>query len=200
MRSDAHPVRTVTLNQVVAWNMALYRRAAGIGQRELGERLGWPERKVSEAERSWNGRRTREFNAEEIAGLALALGVPFAALLLPPDDDGRGVVYEMQPPGAKEPLPMAGLLDRVVMHDFPGDAPALEAYRRRFLHQRGKYLDPGRAAEGDEWFTPLDEEAVRAERAARLRARARTLMEYAEDDFDRAAALDPEGAEEEVGQ
>lgn len=201
MRSDAHPVRVITLNQVIAWNMALYRRIAGLTQAELGERLGWPHHKVSEAERSWDGKRTREFDAQTLGGIALALGVPLVALLLPPDDDGHGVVYEICPPGAGEPVSMAEVMERVVLNDSHSDAPAMEAYRQRIRQKANKYLDSFWAAQVDEWQSPLDEKALAADRAERLRHRARMLMEYAEDDFEQAEFLDPEGAaKEEEGQ
>lgn len=75
-----------TPNQVVAWNMARYRKAAGLSQAELGKRLGgWSAVSVSAAERSWDGKRIRKFDADELIAVASALGVPVFALFLPPD-------------------------------------------------------------------------------------------------------------------
>jgi transcriptional regulator with XRE-family HTH domain len=73
----------VTADQVVAWNLAWYRRAAGMTQRELEEELGWKPGRASEAERSWDSGRTREFNAQLLADLATILGIPVAGLFNP---------------------------------------------------------------------------------------------------------------------
>src|SRR5580704_18026639 len=83
------PERTVTVNQLVAYNMAFYRKAAGLNQEELGVRLGgWSAASVSAAERSWDSGRVKKFDADEVAGIAAALGVPVIAGFLPPEDDG----------------------------------------------------------------------------------------------------------------
>ena len=76
----------ISVNQVIAWNLRWLRLAKQMKQRELGELLGWSNQTVSDAERSFDGDRTRLFDAQEITELALALGVPIAALFLPPDD------------------------------------------------------------------------------------------------------------------
>src|SRR5260370_31560685 len=80
--------RHVTINQVVAHNVTRFRKAAGLTQEELGERLGgWTKAAVSEAERTWDGKRIRQFVADTLAALATALGIPLLALFLPPDQD-----------------------------------------------------------------------------------------------------------------
>ena len=47
--SDAQPDlprRLVTVNQIVALNIAWLRRQAGLTQEELGDLLGWPQNKL----------------------------------------------------------------------------------------------------------------------------------------------------------
>lgn len=84
----------VTVNQIVAYNMARYRKAAGLTQEELADRLAgwtpkrWSKAAVSAAERSWDGKRVRQFDADLLFGLALAFGLPITAFFLPPADDG----------------------------------------------------------------------------------------------------------------
>ena len=73
--ADGLPERHVTFSQVVAYNMAHYRRAAGLSQEQFGVRLGgWSAASVSAAERSWDGRRVRKFDADEVARIARAAG------------------------------------------------------------------------------------------------------------------------------
>lgn len=76
--------REITPNQAVAWNMTYFRRVAGLSQQELGDRLGWSKTVVSAAERSWTSTRIRQFTADDMTAVATALGIPFAALLIPP--------------------------------------------------------------------------------------------------------------------
>ncbi|MEU3292986.1 helix-turn-helix transcriptional regulator [Streptomyces longwoodensis] len=88
------PVRHVTMNQVVAYNIAYFRNAEGLTQEELGKRLEkitgrrWSKATISAAERSWDGSRIRTFDADDLVALSQALEVPVTALLLPPDEDG----------------------------------------------------------------------------------------------------------------
>lgn len=90
---DSLPGRFVTINQVVAWNLAFWRKAVDLTQEELGELLGWSKVVVSAAERSWDGARVRQFSADDLVNIAEALGLPVAALLLPPTDDGNETRY-----------------------------------------------------------------------------------------------------------
>jgi transcriptional regulator with XRE-family HTH domain len=143
--TDASAPRVlVTVNQVVAWNIAWFRREAGMTQQELADRLGWPQNKVSEAERSVNGKRTREFDADTLIGLAIAFGVPVNALLLPPLDDLRDSTYKVRPPGLGQDIGMAQLLGAALYGDPDDHSGIMEAYRDRILGAVGKY-------HGDDW-------------------------------------------------
>lgn len=200
---DGTPVREITLNQIVAWNLAWYRRRAGLTQVQLQERLGWTGRtSVSEAERSWDGKRVREFDAQALAVIARALGIPLLALFLPPADDGRGVLYQLEPPGAEEKaLPMADVMAYLVMPDWPSDDPLMEIYRHRLRGAVHLYTDAEKEADVERWLTPADEETARKDRAALLRSRAGmasdVLGDIIDDLLSRADALDPDGAAEE---
>lgn len=120
-----------TVNQVVAWNIARWRKQAGLTQEELGRRLGWSNASVSAAERSWDGKRVREFDADTLLALSSALGVPLIALLLPP-------------PGTDGPA-MAELFARL-LPETPDDSRVMEAYRAALAGAAEQHLDIPEAA------------------------------------------------------
>jgi len=173
------PARLVTVNQIVAWNIAWLRHEADLTQQELADLLGWPQNKVSEAERSWNGKRTREFDAETILGLAMALGVPVGAFFLPPADDKTEAVYVIRPPGQEEGLGMADLM-ALALPDTDDDTEIMASYRRRLLGATGEYLGEDWEKEVARWLRPLVGRETMAEAALRLRGlRASLLAEAA---------------------
>lgn len=138
------PDEPVSIDQVVALNVRLWRIAAGLTQAELGERLGWSGAVVSAAERSVSDARDRRrFDAQTLAELSLALGVPAAALLLPPPDDGERVSYRFTAAGRT--WDMGDLMELVVMPDTTGDSPLMDKYRERFS------AAARRAASGPAW-------------------------------------------------
>jgi len=119
---------------LVSYNLAEFRNAVGMTQKQLGEQLGgWSEASVSAAERGWDGRRVREFDADEIVGIARALGVPAIAMLLPPPDSGTGIDYVFE--AGPSQLSWDDLLQEVVT-DYLGDTKSMEAFRDR-LRQLG---------------------------------------------------------------
>jgi vacuolar-type H+-ATPase subunit E/Vma4 len=86
---------------------------------------------VSAAERSWDGRRVKKFDADEIIAIAAALGIPLTALFLPPEDAGTAIRYVLDMPGAH-----GGELGTPLAYAFPaheGDSPAMDAYRKRVI-------------------------------------------------------------------
>lgn len=134
---DTDPVRPgdllaerITVNQIVAWNMAYFRKASGMTQEDLGARIGWSKAIVSAAERSWDGARVRQFTADDVVSLAVGLRVPVVALFLPPDDDGERVSYSAAVAGAD--LSMGDLMELVVMPDTTDDSSLINIYRQRF--------------------------------------------------------------------
>lgn len=181
-KSEPRP-RLVTINQVVAWNIAWYRKQAGMTQLQVAELLGWPQNRVSEAERSWDGKRTREFDAQIIADFAAVFGVPVVAFFLPPLEEADGLLFA-GPDG--DPRTMTDLM-WLAMHDNDDETPALAAYRKRFRVQAQQYTDQGWPDEVDRWFAIPGEADVLADRAAALRAAA-ALAEETAAAYDRAAA------------
>jgi transcriptional regulator with XRE-family HTH domain len=99
---DGGPIKMPsTVNQIVAYNVAYWRKAAGLTQEELGAELTkltghpWSKASVSAAERSWDGsRRARKFDADELLAICCALEIPLVALFLFPADDGIAARYE----------------------------------------------------------------------------------------------------------
>lgn len=118
------PARHITPNQLIAYNMAYWRKAAGYTQEEFAQRLNrglntgqWTNASVSAAERSWDGKRIRQFDADLIFSLATSLGLPMTAFWLPPEDDGIKVRYRILMPqehGFNESMTMWDVLDWVV--------------------------------------------------------------------------------------
>ena len=182
--ADAPPARLVTVNQIVAWNIAWFRHEADLTQAELAGRLGWPQNKVSEAERSWSGKRTREFDAHTLVALALALRVPVNAFFLPPLDDGADVTYLIRPAGQPD-LTMEDLVDISLPAGYAGsgekDESVLAAYRDRLINAVGRYVGGDWAAEVARWFGHLAGPEVLAELAFRLRAQLSALLASAAD-------------------
>lgn len=128
------PVRRVTVNELVAYNMAYYRRAADMTQEQLGQKIGgWSTASVSAAERSWDGKRVRKFDADELFALAYVLGVPVGALLLPPEDHRAAVNYEVISPAEDEAVPAIILIVLATGGGQMPDSPVLRAYRRRLI-------------------------------------------------------------------
>ena len=151
------PVRRVTVNSIVALNMAYFRKAADLTQEELGERIGWGKSVVSTAERSSDAKRVRSFSAEDLIAISTALGVPLAALFLPPEDHGTAVRYVLDGPGHKD-LEVTDLL-AYVSPAYGGDSPVMDAYRKRNIaagasllaavRQAGLHLAAGDGALGN---------------------------------------------------
>jgi transcriptional regulator with XRE-family HTH domain len=127
------PERRITPNQLIALNMARFRKAAGMTQEQLGEQLGgWSNAAVSAAERSWDGKRIRQFDADSIMAIAMAIGVPVAALLLPPEDAGVAARYVLELPGAAGGEDMSALLS-CVLPGYSESSPAMREYTRRLI-------------------------------------------------------------------
>jgi len=89
--------RTLTANQVVAFNLQMARRLQGWTQVEAAERLEqhlgvrWSKANWSAAERSVTSKRQRQFTADEIVAFSLTFDVPVGWWFLPPSDEIPGV-------------------------------------------------------------------------------------------------------------
>lgn len=85
----------LTVNQLVGYNMARIRKTLGLSQEEAAARLApylgtrWSKNVYSAAERSYDGKRIRQFTGDELAAMSLAFGVPIVYFLLPPRPEDR---------------------------------------------------------------------------------------------------------------
>ena len=134
---------------LVAYNLAFFRKAAGLTQEEFGEHIGgWSKVAVSAAERSWDGKRVRQFDADLVADIAAVLGIPISAMYLPPEDDGithRYLLYSER--SVDEPLTMQAFFNYVMSDPLPDETPALRAYDERLALAVSNYLDSDAAEE-----------------------------------------------------
>jgi transcriptional regulator with XRE-family HTH domain len=162
--------RVVSANMIIAYNMAYYRKAAGLTQEQLGRMLGgWNKVAVSAAERSWDGRRVRKFDADEIFRIARVLRLPVAALFLPPEDDGEHERYVIEDMSYAPVTAMRTLLEYAMSEptEDEGDPHALmRVYERRLVAAVNKYLPSGVA---EAVATRLKERATEEQLLAALR-------------------------------
>ena len=162
-------VRSVTLNQVVGYNMTWYRKAAGLTQEELGQRLGgWSKVAVSAAERSWEGKRVRKFDADELVAIARAFGVPVPALLLPPHDAGTAIIYELKGNSETE---LKTQLTELVPYLLPSpddQTPVMTAFRNRLMALGASHLT-GADAKAIRTDTMVDAESIERDAAEQHR-------------------------------
>lgn len=156
---DELPVRLVTMNQLVAYNLSYWRRRLRMTQEELGTLLEvrtgrpWSKATVSSAERSWDGKRIRQFDADEILALSTVLGVPIAGLFLPPTDDGSSTKYHVHSGSMhflSEYHDVGGLLSIILPDVADGEDGNLGHYRERlesaidFHYGEGTFVDLNR--------------------------------------------------------
>jgi transcriptional regulator with XRE-family HTH domain len=181
------PGRHVTVNQVVAWNLAWYRHEAGLTQAEMGAAMGWSKSAVSDAERSVSGKWTREFDAHTLTLIAGALGIPVLALFLPPSDDGVEVryVFDGWDDGAPQRLDMTDLMT-LVLPDSGSDSPAMKAYRDRLREEMGSRFGEHAKAEADRWMEDAGGAELRADMVARHRSRRDRFLAMAAEEDDMA--------------
>jgi transcriptional regulator with XRE-family HTH domain len=109
-RNEGSIMTELAPNDIVSLNMAYYRQAAGLSQQQLAEKLGWVKQVVSAAERTWEGRRKRNFTADDLAELTAFFHIPVSALFVPPP----GVTVSVPVPAAPDP-----------------ESPVMDAYRKR---------------------------------------------------------------------
>jgi len=107
---------SMTPNQLVACNIAAYRKLQGWTQKETCDRLEpllglrWSPAVLSAAERSASSQRLREFNADELVAFSRLFKVPVGALLQPAE--GIEVVVPDRSRGLS-PVEMAAVIAAV---------------------------------------------------------------------------------------
>ena len=87
---------SLTANQIVAYNLARIRKVRGLSQGQAAELLEpylgarWSKAVYSAAERSYDGKRVRQFTADDLVAMSKAFGVPVLYFFLPPKAEDRG--------------------------------------------------------------------------------------------------------------
>jgi hypothetical protein len=213
---DKLPERYITMNQLVAYNVAYWRRSGTQTQEKLREYLSsfggisWSKAALSAAERSWDGKRVRQFDADEILALSQALGVPLSAMFLPPDDDGVKVRYVIGPAGGEEdrsrearaygrPVSCERLLERVLPRVPEKPDRVDEAYLDRVRTTADYYRGDGDPLGATRWLDREDQETYEAvRRLGGHRAAVRSLLGDLDRAYEQAQQLDIE--EERVRQ
>jgi transcriptional regulator with XRE-family HTH domain len=85
-------VPELTANRCVAYNLMRIRKALNLTQEQAAERLAphlgarWSKVVYSAAERSYDGKRVRQFTADDIAAFAAAFGRPVEFFFREPYD------------------------------------------------------------------------------------------------------------------
>lgn len=85
----------ISISQLAAYNLTRIRKTLGLSQEQAAERLEpylgarWSTAVYSAAERSYAGKRVRQFTAAELAAFAAAFEVPIVYFLLPPKPEDR---------------------------------------------------------------------------------------------------------------
>lgn len=193
----------VTIDQVVAWNLAWYRNQAGLTQQELAELVGTSKGAISEMERSWKGKRPREFKAQFLASVAAALGIPLMAFYLPffdEDDEGEAkddrFWFTAADGECGKPLGMKDLLI-LAMPDNDEQTAVMDAYRYRLRVQVDRLLDSAWTADVARWQRMREDRETLLRHAARLRARQQDKLRDAAEDGAWADAIEASLAENE---
>jgi transcriptional regulator with XRE-family HTH domain len=122
LRRGERDQRAFTPNQVVAQRVALARQLRGWTQEEAAERLEkflgakWSPATFSIVERSVDGKRIRQFTADELVALSRAFDLPIGWWFTPSWGDSAAVVVT---PDTPDGLPSQLMVD-VIMGDIDG--------------------------------------------------------------------------------
>jgi hypothetical protein len=87
----------LTANQVVAYNLMRARKMLGLSQTEAAQRLKpylgalWSKTVYSTIERSYQGKRVRQFTADDLVAFSRAFELPVVYFFLPPRAEDRTV-------------------------------------------------------------------------------------------------------------
>jgi transcriptional regulator with XRE-family HTH domain len=157
------PGRHVTMNQIVAYNLAYWRKAAGMTQDELGQALRWSKAAVSAAERSWDGKRIRQFDADLLMALATILRVPISAFFLPPEDDGvkeRYLYHVVEQGDYNDCHIMYDLMTYIPSDPTDDDTPVMNRYAQRLATTANFYFGEGRGPDSSSESITTEEEVV----------------------------------------
>ena len=87
--------KSLSANQLVAYNLMRIRKTLGLSQEQAADRLApylgvkWSKAVYSAAERSYHGSRVRQFTSDDLIALALAFSVPVVYFFQPPSPEDR---------------------------------------------------------------------------------------------------------------
>jgi transcriptional regulator with XRE-family HTH domain len=131
------PVK-ITPNQVVAFNLTVARQLRGWTQEEAAEKLEpfvgarWSKATFSSAERSIDGRRIRQFTADEIVAFSRCFGVPIGFFFMPPrPSESEAPVRFATTENDDYGLSLAELLDAIF--GTPGEREVMSARLNDYL-------------------------------------------------------------------
>ncbi len=140
-RDPNDPYIQITPNQVVAYNLTEARALRGWTQEqaaaELEQYIGsrWSKATFSAAERSIDGRRVRQFTADEIVAFSRCFRVPIGFFFMPPRPSQAPQqllrIKSVENPWAG--ISVTELLDTIF--GVPGDDDVLSIRLRRFLNE-----------------------------------------------------------------
>jgi transcriptional regulator with XRE-family HTH domain len=137
----------MTANQVVAANLRRIRLEYGITQEQAAEFTApylpggrWSRVVWSSAERSVSGKRVRRFDADEIMGLALGLGVPIAEFFRSPQEPE---LHRIVGAGAEKGVGV-GEMRRIVVGDTAAGIETLDR-ARELLSEASELISMGRS-------------------------------------------------------
>ncbi|MGE0705338.1 MAG: hypothetical protein AB7P22_15530 [Vicinamibacterales bacterium] len=141
-RKKERPTKVVAItpNQIVAFNLSEARALRGWTQEqaaaELEQYVGsrWSKATFSAAERSVDGRRVRQFTADEIVAFSRCFRLPIGFFFMPPrPSQVEQPVVLSTPERHGEGIKLAELLD--VIFGTPGEREALSIRLRQFLDE-----------------------------------------------------------------
>jgi hypothetical protein len=131
------PVK-ITPNQVVAFNLTVARQLRGWTQEEAAVKLEpfvgarWSKATFSSAERSIDGRRIRQFTADEIVAFSRCFGVPIGFFFMPPrPSESEAPVRFATTENDDYGLSLAELLDAIF--GTPGEREVMSARLNDYL-------------------------------------------------------------------
>lgn len=152
----ANVADTITISQLVGYNLTRVRKALGLSQEQATERLEpylgarWSKTVYSLAERSYSGKRVRQFTAAEVAAFALAFSVPVSYFFLPPNSEDRpdGAALVSGKVDVSWPRLVATLEDgenRLAydqrLMELPSGERPMRVYRESEIRQLQEYLE-----------------------------------------------------------
>lgn len=186
--------RLLSYNQLVAYNLERIRRASGLTQEVVGQRMAvwtgkeWSVASVSAAERSHATPRVRRFDADDLAALSGIFGVPIEWFFLPPGDESDET-WQVTGGGLLKYTPsewLAALFGLNAEHRW-------ELFIDRVVAVVRTHLGRDCAVARPLYFTDQRDAAEEAARLARAAQELRDLAEQIDEAADRAAALGSSG-------